>query len=183
MNKKLVWTGIIGLSFTLAILIGNYYYTHTAHDGICTYNPTSDRAFILQLFKKNWHWLVSEYSTDFSAEYMLDNKASSQSPEHNNNLSLMVYRVDNKPVGFTAYYQKSFYMGFILFLVVDEEHRKSGYASKLLDYGIQDLFNRGCTVIQLITRVSNIRAQSLYKKHGFVEIWRDEEFVRFEKTR
>ncbi len=168
---------------SLAGGIGSYNYLLSQHTDIVSYQPQTDREFILNLFKENWYWLVSEYSTDFSAEYMLDNRASSKDPFNKNNLTIKVYHVDHKPVGFVAYYKKTFFKGFILFLAVDEQCRKIGCATKLLSYAIKDLFNRGCSVIELITRVSNISAQSLYHKLGFKEFWRDEDFVRFELSR
>ena len=183
MNKKTISRTIISFIAISLITLGYYHISHNKATGICPYNPSQDRTFILQLFKDNWHWLVSEYSTDFSPEYMLDNKASSKSPEHKNNLTIMMYHVNNKPVGFTAYYPKSFFMAQLLFIAVADTHRGCGYASHLLDYAIKDIFNHGYGVIQLITRVSNLKAQSLYKKKGFVEIWRDDGFIKFEKIK
>jgi len=183
MKKKLLSLLVSGL-ILVSIVLGVTYYSYAQRcNGIKEYNPAYDRHFILDIFKKDWHWLVSEYSTDFSPEYMLDNKASSRDFEHVGNLNIKVYRLNCKPIGFTAYYLKSFYLGFILFLSVEEQYRRSGYAFKLIDYAVTDLFNQGCSAIQLITRVSNVKAQSLYKKAGFKEIWRDHEFVRFEKTK
>lgn len=175
--KKLFF--ITGL---LSILLGTTYYVFsTQTEGIYSYNPTKDRAFILDLFKNNWYWLVSEQSVDFSAEYMLDNQASSHPPKYTNDLTIKVYRVNNKPVGFVAYYKVSFYKATLLFIVVDEKQQTHGYGKKLLDYALNDLKQQGFFVVELITRTNNLKAQSLYKKFGFKEVWRNDGFVRFEK--
>lgn len=172
---------IFYLTGLLSILFGASYYLFSAQEGIYDYNPTTDRAFILDLFKTNWYWLVSEHSVDFSAEYALDNRASSQGETYKNNLTIKVYRVHNKPVGFVAYYKKTFYKGYILFLAIDETQRAQGYGKKLLEYALDGLKKQGSMVAELITRTNNLKAQSLYKKLGFQEFWRNEGFVRFEK--
>jgi ribosomal-protein-alanine N-acetyltransferase len=150
---------------------------------IYPYNAQTDRSFVLDLFKNNWYWLVSEYSPDFSAEYMLDNKASSKKLEDKGNLFLYIYR-NPHPQGFLAYYIKNILfkkVGFVLFLVVDQQQRQRGIGSCLLQFALEDLKKRGCSHAQLITRVSNHAAQKTYLKHGFYIIWHDAEFVRFQK--
>lgn len=156
---------------------GWWYY---AADGIHAYSGSRDRAAILSLFDANWHWLVSEYSLGFSPEYMLDHAASSQAPEHVGNLSLYVYRAERKTVGFLAYYLKSPLRGYILFLVVDDAYRGKGYARALMDFGLKKLIDTGVRTIELVTRVSNTPARSLYESSGFVENWRDSGFVHYE---
>lgn len=169
------------LAGLLGVAGGAYYYLNrtVVNEGVFDYEPARDRAAILEIFRKNWYWLIAD--DNYSAEYMLDNRASQQTGPAGD-LILKVYRVQDKTAGFLAYYHKSFYKGYVLFLVVDEEYRKKGYAEKLLRYALAQLKNDGMTIAQLITRIDNIRAQSLYKKVGMHEIWRDHEFVRFEIT-
>jgi len=156
---------------------GWWYY---GADGIHSYSAYRDRAAILSLFDANWYWLVSEYSLGFSPEYMLDNSASSQAPEHVGNLSLFVYRAERKTVGFLAYYLKSPLRGYILFLVVDDAYRGKGYARALMNFGLKKLTDAGVQTIELVTRVSNGPARTLYERSGFVENWRDGGFVHYE---
>ena len=163
---------------TAASAVGGWWYY--AADGIHGYSASRDRAAILSLFDANWYWLVSEYSLGFSPEYMLDHAASSQAPEHEGNLSLYVYRAERKTVGFLAYYLKSPLRGYILFLVVDDTYRGKGYARALMDFGLKKLRDRGVRTIELVTRVSNTPARSLYESSGFVENWRDGGFVHYE---
>lgn len=149
-------------------------------EGVYSYEPQRDKQFILDLFKDpdNLYWLVSDPT--FSINYTLDNLASSQKPQDRGNLIIKVYLHDNKPVGFTAYHNKKFYEGFILFLGVDAKYRKKGYARKLLIYAIDQLKNQGNSVIRLVTRVNNKRARALYESMGF-KIWsQDNEIVRYE---
>ncbi|MBA3954060.1 GNAT family N-acetyltransferase [Candidatus Dependentiae bacterium] len=170
---------IIALSLILAVGAGIQAYSYY-NGSIYTYTPQKDRAFILDLFKNNWYWLVSERSTDFSVEYMLDNKASSKLARKGD-LTLKVYRREGAPVGFVSYFTKELYEGFVLFLAVNEKERSKGYARKLLAYALDDLKKRGCLVIRLITRTNNVRGQKLYTGMGFKKIWEHEGFVKFEK--
>lgn len=167
--------------FLIAVSLGTYGYLQICAQNISPYMPKRDRAFILDIFKNDWYWLVSEYSTDFSPEYMLDNRASSKNIEHKNNLSIHVYLEDKKPVGFIAFYKKNFYKGRILFLDIVPEYRRKNYAQKLLIFACNTLKNEGIRIVDLTTRVSNTKAQNVYKKVGFYELSRDEGFVDFQK--
>lgn len=175
-NILIIISAFIGFIF-LAWLSKDLFLSKNIRD----YNPKDDREFILKLFKNNWYWLVSEYSTDFSAQYMLDNKSSSKESKNTGNLTIKMYYEDSKPVGFIAYYMKELFVGYILFIAIDEQSRGKGSARKLLEYAINDLKNRQALSIQLVTRVSNLRGQKLYTGMGFKQIWTDGEFVRFEK--
>lgn len=166
-------TGLAGLSY--------WYYNARFGEGIYEYNPSLDRSFIINLFKKDWYWLISDYSAkDYSVEHMLDDKASSK--DTHNDLTIKAYRVKGNPVGFVAYYPKEFFEGYILFLAVDKTQRSKGYARKMLAYAINDLKKRGATVIRLITRTDNVAGQKLYRSVGFNQIWTDGAYVKFEKV-
>lgn len=158
-----------------------WYYTSHHSQGIYAYEPTVDRAFIIDLFKNDWYWLISDYSSkDYSVEHMLDNRASSK--EHSGDLIIKTYRVAGKPVGFMAYYPKELFEGYILFLAVDKKHRSKGYARKMLTYAINDFKKQGIRVVRLITRTDNLPGQKLYKNMGFKQIWTDGAYVKFEKV-
>lgn len=156
------------------------WVTHTTD--VCAlviddYRPDRDRDFIMHLFKQNWSWLVAD--NNYSVEFMLDNRASQQFGM-GGDLILKVGVVGEKPVGFVAYHKLTFYKGRILFLCVDEQERKKGYAEKLLRYALEQLKAEGHSIAQLVTRTTNIRAQSLYRKVGMKETSRDQDFVHFE---
>lgn len=55
----------------------------------------------------------------------------------------------------------------IINIVIDENYRRHGYASKLLEYVINYAFNRP---IFLEVNDQNSNALNLYKKYGFTEI-------------
>lgn len=157
-----------------------FYFYSQAQQGIYEYNPQIDRSFIINLFKNDWYWLISDYSAkDYSVEHMLDRRASSKN--HEGDLLIKTYRIKGKPIGFVAYYPRELFEGWILFLAVDKAYRAKGYARKLINYAINDLKNHGARVIRLITRTDNIAGQKLYKSLGFKEIWTDGAYYKFEK--
>lgn len=174
---------VIVFLVSLSLIIYTGWYFFPLKEGIGSYTQSVDKAFITQLFKDNWYWLVAGEG-DFSTAYVnniLDNKTPSHDIKERGNLNIFVYHKDKVPVGFTAFYKKSFYKGFILFLAVDEKYRGKGYARKLLTYAIDQLKSMGSSVVELVTRTDNTKAISLYKSMGFEETWRNNNYVRFQK--
>lgn len=171
---------LLGIFSSIYVYRSYVSYTSYSSGSIYNYDPKIDREFILQLFKDNWHWLVSEYSTDFDPKYMLDYKASSKKPSDLGDLTIKTYRVAGKPVAFTAYYLKPFLEGFILFLAVEEKARKHGYARKLLEYDIKELKKEKCSVIRLVTRLTNTPARTLYESCGFKEYGTVRGFIKYQ---
>jgi ribosomal protein S18 acetylase RimI-like enzyme len=161
--------------------VGAWFYQTHYGQGIYAYDPGKDREFILQLFKDNYYWLVAENCYDFSAPYILDNRASSKKPQDKGNLIIRTYRKYNKPIGFIAYYLKDAFAGHILFLAIEEKERSHGYGRKLLDYAIKDLAHRGCIVINMDTRANNKPGIKLYESMGFKQVRNDGSFILFVK--
>lgn len=172
-NKK------IGISLCLlaALVIGGLYFARPT-TGIYPYDAAHDKAAIVRIFKDNWSWLIT--SQDYSIDYMLDTKSSNKEPQNFGNLTLKVYRENDKTAGFLAYHKKKFYEGFILFVAVDEKYRGKGYAHKLVQEAVKSLKADGCTVIELFTRVLNKPARKVYEGEGFKEIWTDGTFIRYQ---
>lgn len=172
---------LLGLVLLAGVGIGGWYYQTYASEGIYAYDASTDREFIKRLFKEDWYWLISDYSSKtYSVEHMLDFKASTQD-ETNGRLIIKTYRIKGQPIGFVAYYPKELYEGRILFLAVDKKHRSKGYARKMAKYAINDLKKHGAHIVRLITRTDNTSAQKLYKSLGFKEIWNDGAYMKFEK--
>jgi ribosomal-protein-alanine N-acetyltransferase len=92
-----------------------------------------------------------------------------------------VLRENNVFIGFIAYYMKKPQEGFVLFVSVKEEFRGKRYAEQLMKYAFCDLRRQGARSVWLITRLSNLRAQALYRRLGFYELQHDEEFIYFQK--
>ena len=61
-------------------------------------------------------------------------------------------------------------------IVVKKEHRNKHIATSLLNKTIEYCKYIGMNRIMLEVRESNDAAQALYKKHGFVDIWKRERY-------
>lgn len=151
------------------------YNTYVCDYGVVDYVPYRDKAAVKKMFYDDWQLLyygdwdkitIDSYNVDF----MLDNRSSSQYASYSN-LTLKVMRDCGKTVGFLAYYPNSPYWWHMLFLIVDKDYRKKGYASTMIQYMIDDLVSRGVVKITTFTRLVNTRARALYEgKFGFKDI-------------
>lgn len=149
-------------------------YLH-GNNSIVDYLAQRDKAAIKKMFHDDWQLLyygdfdkISE--DDFDVDFMLDNRSSCQYRAAND-LVLKVMRQNNKTVGFLAYYPRSPYWWHMLFLMVDVDHRKQGYASQLIQFMIDDVVARGALKITTFTRLVNTKARGLYEgKFKFKDI-------------
>lgn len=181
---------IVGL---LLLGAGIYFYTPhiswqqkqehtTANSTIKSFDPTRDLPAILEIFKKDWYWLIAsepEYSQEF-VEYIFKNNRPNKDPRYLNKLITKVLYENDQLVGFTSYYMKNFFIGIILFVVVKPEFRGKGYAQQLMKSAIEDLKQQGASLITLVTRTTNESAQKLYKRLGFTASYDQDGFVYFE---
>lgn len=164
-------------ALVLVLVFGwlTFSWLHACDNGIVDYVEQRDKASIKKMFHDDWQLLyygdfdkISE--DDYNVDFMLDNRSSSQYTA-NHNLVLKVVRENNKTVGFLAYYPRSPYWWHMLFLIVDVDHRRSGCASKLIQFMIDDVVARGAIKVTTFTRLVNTRARALYEgKFKFKDI-------------
>lgn len=143
------------------------------------FDYSKDHFDIEALFHKgdNWWWLMcNEYLNSYSLDHTLKYKSSSQY-EKRHDLKMKIFEVNGKTAGFTAYYPTSQYTWRFLFLVVDQSFREQGIAKKLLTYAITDIVAQGGIKVDLVTRVENVKAQTLYRNFGFRQINETEQHV------
>ena len=105
----------------------------------------------------------------------------------NNESVIYVAFIDNKPVGFTQLYPKYSSMravkNWILNdLYVDEDCRKQGIASQLIQAATDFAKVSNARFIQLETQTDNYTAQSLYESVGFIQQEPDTEFLVYRKS-
>lgn len=157
----------------LGLLISTFFtYSWFRYDnGIINYVESRDKDAIKAMFSDEWKMLISDESMDsYSVDFMLDNRSPMQHAK-SDKLILKVLRENGQTVGFLAYYPKSAFWWHLLFLVVDKDHRKKGYATKMLQFTIDDMIARGAVKITIFTRLANTKARALYQgKFGFKDI-------------
>lgn len=182
--KDIMMNRIRSLVMAVVVLMaagGAYWYYRHAQSPIRPYEASRDRAFIIDLFNKNWYWLLSDYSPDYNVGFMLDHKApTTKDMSEAGKLLIHTYLSDGKPAGFVTFYEDDLKIGRILFLGVSEEYRKKGYARELMEFAINELKKRGMLAIRMYTRTDNTRARKLYESLGFKEIWTDGAYLIYE---
>ena len=184
-NKKITII-IAALLFAFAGC-GYFMYTRCCKSNIYNFDEQRDSAFITELFKNDWYWLVAGITEDFSdeaAEYvrnLLHNRSTTRMKK-GKTVTIKVGYEGNKPVGFVAYYLKKFYLGRLLFIALFPEFRSTGWSTRLVDYAMNDLISQGAARIDLVTRTNNYAAMKLYQRVGFKETKREDGFVDFSYT-
>lgn len=184
MNKKYIISIVLLTSiitFSGCDFFNNFAQSQPiVENGINDYNPQLHKAFIEKQFKENWYWLIS--SPEYDIQHMLNTASPNPSqPQYYGKLKIKVLHKEGKPVGFTSYYMLNAVKGDLFILGVDKEQRGKGYGSELVEHSEDALIALGAKIINFVTRVDNPRAQRMYLKLGFKELYRDDIFVHYKK--
>ena len=167
--------------FIVAALSYAGWYTYRQFYGISEYRYPADKEAVIKILQDNWYWMVSESSTNFSAEYTFTHKAATNEyPD--GSLHIFVYRVHGKPVAFSTYYRSEPGVALVQFLGVAHDYRRHGYAQALLEYVVEHALAHGFTKVILAVRENNVPASRLYAKLGFKEFTKDDGFIWLQKA-
>ncbi len=175
---------------TIAILLAGFLVGATAFllyqpagvPKIQEYDIVRDKKAILDIFDRDWYWLVPMDREQYSLELPFQHRAPQQDILYAGRLAIKVMREGDKFIGFVGYYMKNPTLGFVNFVAVNPEFRGKGYAAQMVQYAVDDMFRRGAKKITMITRPSNIYARNVYKRLGFIETREDETFVYMERN-
>lgn len=162
-SKKIIITGICALLLGFGIYQVSFY----EKGPIYTFNSTRDTKPILDIFDKNWYWLIANEGA--SPAFMLRHLTPTENPLYFGKLIVKVMRKGNEFIGFIAYYMENRTEGRLLFLAVDSKFRGHGYGHFLAEYAVEDMIDRGAQKIGLWTRLENVAAQKIYTSLGFTE--------------
>lgn len=154
------------------VIIG--YYGGTSYPGIYTFDKMRDMHSIMQLFQKDWYWLVAT-DDDYPVEFMFKYQTPDYDARYFGTLKTNVLRRGNELLGFVSYYKESDAQGLILFLGVDSRFRRQKVGDRLLRYAVGQLKRMGSAQIRLAVREQNVPARTLYERVGFHVIEYDEE--------
>lgn len=159
----------------------SYYYFSIPRGPIYEFNPKRDTQDIVNLFEHERYWVTAV--PDSSPQFMLKYRMPYKNPLYTGKLRIKVLREKNEFVGFITYYMDAFdkTLGHIFIMAVEPAFRGKSYGKKLLAFALNDLQSMGAKKVQLVTRTTNIPAQQLYERAGFVETGRTEDgFVYYE---
>ncbi len=154
------------------------YHNALPQDNIYDFNPSRDTDGIMDIFNKNWYWLLA--STESSPSFMIKHRTYDANPAHFGSLHIKVLREQDKVAGFAAYFMENRTQGRLLFLAVDEAFRGRGYGKILALRAMKELFAIGATHIALWTRVANLPAQKIYRELDFKEMFDENGYLFFE---
>lgn len=161
----------------IAVLVIKSLFFHAAIE-IIPYKAERDSQYILDMFHKNWYWLIE--NPEFRGEFYLEHMSPTRKPEDFGKEIIRMLYVDDKPAGFVTYYKENFYVGKIHFLLIAEEYRGRHFSDMLMRYAIDALKKMNAQVIRLVTRVNNKPARKLYEKFGFKVQTIEHGFVYYE---
>lgn len=154
------------------VVIG--YYGGTRYPGIYSFDKTRDMPAIMDLFKKDWYWLVAA-DDDYPVEFMFKYQTPDFDARYFGTLKTNVLRKGHELLGFVSYYKESDVQGIVLFLGVDDRFRRQKVGDRLLRYAVAQLKQMGAERIHLAVREQNIPARTLYERTGFHVIEYDAE--------
>ncbi len=169
----LVIGGTIGLSV--------WYYRYTSAL-LYDFVDQRDKHAILEIFDRDWYWLIPGDRTTFSPELMMDYKAPQQNIMYSGRLTIKVLRKQGEFIGFLAYYMRSPEHGFLNLIAVKPEFRGKGYSIKMAQYAVDDMIKRGAKKITGQTRHTNLQSRAMFKHLGFREVRTDDIFVYMERV-
>ncbi len=169
-----LFAGIAMIAITLVCWLVYLYWPASVSDGIHDYSAKRDRQAILDIFEKDWYWMVEGDRNSFSPAKMLDTKSPKEArynPALRGQEKIKVLLVNGKVGGFITYYKRKAYLGHVHLINVLSEHRGHGYANKLMRIAIDDLFSDPTiSMVKLAVRRNNQTAIKLYKRLGFFEM-------------
>jgi ribosomal protein S18 acetylase RimI-like enzyme len=186
-HKRLITIGSIAILFGMLGTLTYYYQSYlipvsVQSTGLSDYDPTRDRTDIIKLFETDRYLLTN--TPGYSPEHMLDTRSPNKyNPAWFGKLRLRVLREDGKFIGFTGFYPRNFYLAWLLFVAVDPAMRGKKYGEVLVNDALDQMRKLGYKEVGLDVRVSNERAQKLYKRLGFTEFSNEGDgFIQFSKT-
>lgn len=172
---------LLALVVMVLAITGWWFFNSANPATIVSYQAQRDRAFIENLFHRDWYWLTSAQFDPALFDQWLEHKSPTGDASSYGILTIKVAQFDNTDVGFIAYYMKSVYEGMILFIDVQQVYRSKRIGRQLLEFAIADLKQRGANIVRLITRPHNTDARRLYERTGFILYGQTPEYVFYEK--
>lgn len=149
--------------------IGILYICLTSNNKphISQFNALRDMQQVLRIFNQNIQ-TVSHNDTDQDFRLMIQTRIPGEE-EYIAPIIIKVVRSDHTVAGFIAYFMQNKDKGIIWVIAIDQLLRRRGYGKLLMKYAIEDLQNRGATIIGVWVLPNNIPAQTLYESLGFIK--------------
>ena len=161
------------------LLASSFFFANNANNSnkknetatLRDYDINKDWAFLMDQCKNNAHEFDENRDCSKSFTYAM------KICKDHDNLSTKVLVRDKQRVGFITYFQVINLpkVGMVQYLSVTEENRGQGFANMMVQKAIEDLENRGSTMLIVSIKNDNIVSLKLFKKHGF-EVYSEDFF-------
>ncbi|MBY0109733.1 MAG: GNAT family N-acetyltransferase [Candidatus Babeliaceae bacterium] len=162
--------------FSILFLTGCWNSNRTK-DGLYLYDAKMDRSFMLKHFAQDRFWLVADESYMYDPVDTLDTGIHSFVKKP---VTFYIYYKAGKPVGFISYYYEYPFFGKIQFVDVDEKYHRQGIAKKMILSVLERMKKEGVRSVEIVTRLINTPALTLYEKLGFKRSHDDGKYVHLE---
>lgn len=166
------WVVIVSIIFLAGCSTSN-----RSKDGLYPYDAKFDRPFMLQHFKDDRFWLIADESYQYDPVDTLDTGIHGFVKKP---VKFFVYYKDNKPAGFISYYLEYPLFGKIQFVDVDEKYQRQGIAKKMILEILGRLEKEGVRSVEIVTRLINTPALTLYEKLGFKKLYDNGKYIYLE---
>jgi ribosomal protein S18 acetylase RimI-like enzyme len=145
------------------------------------YDDTQDRGSLIDLFESERKLLTQD--PNYSPQKLLNHMATyyNDAQQHDSS-SIGVIRHENKCIGFVVFGVHADGIGYIDALCVHTDFRGKGYGKILIEYAIKTLQKKNTKEIRLYTAIDNYKAQMVYIKCKFEELYRKETHVCYRYT-
>lgn len=181
-SKTVLKSGLVLLMISIGLAVSHYHCKAT-HSRIESFVYEQDAQDVIELFRQDNEWLTTRTFDASHVDWTLKTHSPNEyEPEYQGMMNIDVIRDQNRVAGFVTYYFMSPIVGRILFLEIGKEFRCRGYGELLVRHAIQYFFNKGISLVQLLTRETNYPAQRLYTRVGFQEISRSQGFIYYAIT-
>lgn len=181
-SKTVLKSGLVVLMISIGLVVSHYHCKAT-HSRIESFVYERDAQDVIELFRQDNAWLTTRTFDAAHVDWTLKTHSPNEyEPEYQGTMNIDVIRDQGKVSGFVTYYFMSPIVGRILFLEIGKDFRRKGYGELLVRHAIQYFFDKGISLVQLLTREDNYPAQRLYTRVGFQEISRSHGFIYYAIT-
>ena len=118
----------------------------------------NDESIIPKLFNK-YEEIIAKYKKGIIDIYYIE--------DNNKYIGRIIVDYENRFLDSETIINKRVCLSYLL---IFKEFRRKGYASKLIDYVLNDLINSGYTEFSVGVEKENIPALELYKSKGFTKL-------------
>jgi len=177
MEKNMIYSHKLRLVTLSILFLAGCSTSSRTKEGLYSYDAKLDRPFMLKHFKEDRFWLVADESHAYDPVDTLDTGIHGFVKKP---VKFYVYYKDQKPVAFISYYYEYPLFAKIQFVDVDEQYQRQGIAKNMIIEILERLKKDGVRSVEIVTRLINTPALTLYEKLGFKKLYDNGKYIYLE---